>query len=219
MINEDWKELIENEFKQEYYKKISLFLKSEYSSNKEIYPPPSLIYNALSISPKNISVIIVGQDPYHNPGQANGLSFSVNKNIVLPPSLKNIYKEIENEYGRKMPNHGDLTEWKNQGVLLLNTSLTVEKNKPASHSKIGWQIFTDKIISSLSNIYKNNVYILWGNHAKEKLSLIDKENNLILTSAHPSPFSATKFFNNNHFKLTNEYLVKNNKKPIDWFKI
>lgn len=219
MINEDWKELIENEFKQEYYKKISLFLKSEYSNNKEIYPPSNLIYNSLSISPKNISVIIVGQDPYHNPGQANGLSFSVNKNIILPPSLKNIYKEIENEYGRKMPNHGDLTEWKNQGVLLLNTSLTVEKNKPASHSKIGWQIFTDKVISSLSNIYKNNVYILWGNHAKEKVSLINKENNLILTSAHPSPFSATKFFNNNHFKLTNEYLVKNNKKPIDWFNI
>lgn len=219
MINQEWKDLLKHEVEKEYFKNMIKHINNQIKDGKTIYPPTNLTYNALYLAPKDIKIIIVGQDPYHNPNQANGLAFSVEKGVTIPPSLKNIYKELELEYQKKMPAHGDLTGWRNQGVMLLNTSLSVEKNSPASHSKIGWQTFTDKIISIMSEKYDNNVYILWGAHAKEKIKLIDNTKNLVLTSAHPSPFSATKFFNNNHFKLANEYLNKCNKKEIDWFAI
>ncbi len=218
-INLEWSQYLKTEIEQDYYKKITEFLKKEMSTGKEIFPPQDKIFRALSINPKDVKVIIVGQDPYHNVGQANGLSFSVEKGITIPPSLKNIYKELEKEYGQKMPEHGDLSAWFEQGVMLLNTSLTVERNLPASHSKIGWERFTNKIIQTLSDNFENNVYILWGAHAKSKAPLINAQKNLILSSAHPSPFSVTKFYGNNHFKLANEYLKSHNRPEIDWFSI
>lgn len=217
-IHEDWKPYIQEEFNKDYYKYISQFLREE-KKTKTIYPPQDKMFSSLSVPPQSIKVIIVGQDPYHGPGQANGLAFSVNPGVKVPPSLKNIYKELEQEYGKKMPENGNLTSWVNQGVLLLNTSLSVEKGIAASHSGIGWQTFTDKIIKIMSESFENNVFILWGAHAKAKQCLINEEKHLVLTSAHPSPFSVTKFLGNNHFLKTNEYLKKHNKVEVDWFSI
>lgn len=217
-INQQWKPYLEAEFQKDYMKKITAYLK-EARLTKEIYPPSSQIYAALNIPPERVSVVIVGQDPYHGANQANGLAFSVNKGVTVPPSLKNIYKELKNEYMKEPPLHGDLTNWVNQGVLLLNTSLTVEASTPASHASIGWTTFTDEIIKSLSKKFEGVVYMLWGAHAKSKIPLINAANNLILASAHPSPFSVTKFLGNNHFKLANEYLRKHGKPEIDWFDV
>lgn len=214
----DWQEYLEEEITKNYYKNLKIFLKNEISQGKIIYPKQENWFNALSISPKDIKVIILGQDPYHGENQAHGFSFSVEKNIKLPPSLKNIYLEIEKEFGYKMSTkNGNLMPWINQGVLLLNSILTVEKNKPGSHKNQGWEIFTDKIISILSANFEHKVFLLWGNFAINKEKLIDHNKHLILKSPHPSPFSAYNgFFGNNHFLTTNQYLQKHLQKEINW---
>lgn len=214
----DWKEYLEEEITKDYYKNLKNFLKNEINQGKIIYPKQENWFNALSISPKDIKVIILGQDPYHGENQAHGFSFSVEKNIKLPPSLKNIYLEIEKEFGYKMSTkNGNLIPWIDQGVLLLNSILTVEKNKPGSHKNQGWEIFTDKIISILSVNFEHKVFLLWGNFAINKEKLIDHNKHLILKSPHPSPFSAYNgFFGNNHFLITNQYLQQHLQKEINW---
>lgn len=188
------------------------------ASGKVIFPDVKNIFNAFNINEENIKCVIVGQDPYHNVGQANGYSFSVPKGTKVPPSLKNIYKEIENEYNYRMNfQNGCLNNWVNQGVVLLNSTLTVELNKPNSHKKYGWEFLTDNYIKHLSDTKNNLVFLLWGDYAKSKSSLVDQKNHLILTSAHPSPFSAYRgFFGNNHFLLTNKYLQQHNIEEINW---
>jgi uracil-DNA glycosylase len=182
-----------------------------------VLPPPRKIFSAFNLCPfDKVSVVIMGQDPYHGVNQANGMSFSVNKDMAVPPSLKNIFKEINSDLKIQTYQNGDLTRWAVQGVLLLNAILTVNEGMPASHKNIGWEKFTDAVIDRL-NIKRNKiVYILWGNYAKEKGKQINRVNNLVLESAHPSPFSAQKFFNIHHFSKCNAYLVKNNKREIDW---
>ncbi len=214
-----WKKSLETEFKEAYFHDLVGFLKNEKSSNQVVYPPGSLIFNAFNLTDlEKVKVVIIGQDPYHGPHQAHGLSFSVQNGIPAPPSLVNIYKEIQSDLG--IANHkskGDLTCWAEQGVLLLNASLTVRANQPNSHSGIGWQRFTDKVIQVLNEQCENLVFILWGNFAKEKGAHIDTKKHCVLKAAHPSPFSADKgFFGCRHFSKTNEYLVKHGKSPIDW---
>ena len=198
---------------------IKTFLYSEYSNNKIIYPSKSLIFNAFNLCDfEEVKVIILGQDPYHGPDQAHGLSFSVRKNIPFPPSLKNIIKELENDIGVKFQqNDGNLSKWAKQGVFLLNTTLTVEKSKPLSHSKIGWELFTDKVIELLSEKKQNLVFILWGKHAQAKNQLIDNSKHLVISSTHPSPLSAHRgFFGSKPFSQTNKFLLSNNIKEINW---
>lgn len=214
--HQNWKAYLEEEFKKDYFKNLTIFLKEELK-NKTVYPPKEDWYNALSLAPENVKVVIIGQDPYHGPNQAHGLSFSVKKGVRLPPSLQNIYKEIEAEFGIKMSTSGDLSAWLNQGVLLLNSVLTVQASNAGSHQKQGWEIFTDEIIKILSNEYEHIVFMLWGAFAISKSNLINANKHLILTSPHPSPFSVHRgFFGNNHFKKANEYLEKNGKIPINW---
>ena len=215
--NTNWDNLLKDEIKKEYFVKILKFLDNEYKS-KTIYPTKEDIYNALKYTPyNNVKVVILGQDPYHGPNQAHGLSFSVDKDIKLPPSLKNIYKELNNDLGIEIKDSGNLTSWAKQGVLLLNTVLTVEQGKPNSHKKIGWTIFTDKIIELLNERKEPIVFLLWGNNAIEKKKLITNDNHLVLTSPHPSPFSAYNgFFGCNHFSKTNEFLKNNNMSIIKW---
>lgn len=183
-----------------------------------IYPPKELIFRALELTPfENIKVVILGQDPYHGEGEANGLAFSVNKGVKLPPSLRNIYEELKSDMGIKIPNHGDLTSWAKQGVLLLNSVLTVEKDKPASHRNIGWEEYTDSIIKKISDKKENIVFILWGKYAQSKKDFIDERKHLVISSPHPSPFSANKgFFGSKPFSKTNTYLKSKGKKEIDW---
>ncbi len=183
-----------------------------------IYPPKELIFRALELTPfENIKVVILGQDPYHGEGEANGLAFSVNKGVKLPPSLRNIYEELKSDMGIKIPNHGDLTSWAKQGVLLLNSVLTVEKDKPASHRNIGWEEYTDSIIREISDKKENIVFILWGKYAQSKKAFIDERKHLVISSPHPSPFSANKgFFGSKPFSKTNTYLKSKGKKEIDW---
>lgn len=183
-----------------------------------IYPPKELIFRALELTPfENIKVVILGQDPYHGEGEANGLAFSVNKGVELPPSLRNIYEELKSDMGIKIPNHGDLTSWAKQGVLLLNSVLTVEKDKPASHRNIGWEEYTDSIIKKISDKKENIVFILWGKYAQSKKDFIDERKHLVISSPHPSPFSANKgFFGSKPFSKTNTYLKSKGKKEIDW---
>ena len=216
-INEDWFEELKEIFTSAEIKEIYTKLEIEYQ-NKTVLPEKDKIFNAFNLCPyKKLSVVIIGQDPYIHKEEANGLAFSVNKGIKLPPSLKNIFKEIENETNKKPNyNNGDLTYLAKQGVLLLNSVLTVIENISGSHQYIGWEKITNKIITQINKNKKNIVFILWGNYAKKKIKLIDSNKNLILTSAHPSPLSAKKFFNNNHFNATNEYLIKKNKSPIEW---
>ena len=216
-INEDWFEELKEIFTSAEIKEIYTKLEIEYQ-NKTVLPEKDKIFNAFNLCPyEKLSVVIIGQDPYIHKEEANGLAFSVNKGIKLPPSLKNIFKEIENETNRKPNyNNGDLTYLAKQGVLLLNSVLTVIENISGSHQYIGWEKITNKIITQINKNKKNIVFILWGNYAKKKIKLIDDNKNLILTSAHPSPLSAKKFFNNNHFNATNEYLIKKNKSPIEW---
>ncbi|GAC1383628.1 MAG: uracil-DNA glycosylase [Ginsengibacter sp.] len=217
-IEESWKQQLKDEFEKPYFDGIVMFLKTEKAAGKTIYPPGSLIFNAFNKSDfNNTRVIILGQDPYHNKGQAHGLSFSVPDGVKKPPSLVNIFKELETDLGLKPPSSGNLEPWAKQGVLLLNAALTVRENEPGSHSKIGWLEFTDAIIKKLSLEKKGLVFVLWGKFAQDKQVLIDETKHHILKAAHPSPFSADKgFFGCRHFSKTNEYLVKEGLPPIDW---
>lgn len=217
MMHKKWKEILKEEIESENFLNIKTFLERERQSGKTIYPDQSNIFNAYT-NPDHIKVVILGQDPYHGPEQAHGLSFSVRKGIKPPPSLQNIYKEIEAQTGQSInKTNGDLSKWQEQGVMLLNAFLTVEKSKPGSHQKIGWEAFTDQTIKKLSDHKEHLVFLLWGAFAQRKESLIDTQKHLILKSPHPSPFSAhTGFFGNNHFNKTNEYLKLHNIPEIRW---
>lgn len=217
-IGNKWDDILEDEFKKEYYANIREFLKKEYST-KTIFPNMYDIFNALKYTDyEDVKVVILGQDPYHGVGQANGLSFSVKKGIVVPPSLKNIYKEIQDDLGIQLDlEDGDLSYLAHQGVLLLNASLTVEKSKPNSHSKIGWQILTDAIIEKLNDKKNPIVYLLWGKNAQLKEKLITNKSHLILKCPHPSPFSVhSGFFGCKHFSKTNDFLEKSGMTKINW---
>lgn len=217
MIGNDWDKKLSIIWQSEGFKKFQKIIDHEYDT-KTIYPPKDYIYNALKLTPyANVKVVIVGQDPYHGEGEAHGLSFSVQKGIKLPPSLKNIYKEIYDDLKIVEPNCGDLSSWAKEGVLLLNSSLTVIKDEPNSHQKIGWEIFTDYIIKLLNLKEEPIVFILWGNFARSKKVFITNPKHLILESAHPSPFSANYgFFGSKPFSKANNFLIKNNLKPINW---
>ncbi len=217
-IGATWKEVLKNEFSKPYFEQIALHIKTEKSQGKIIYPPGSLLFNAFDTTPfDKVKVVILGQDPYHGPGQAHGLCFSVQNGVAPPPSLVNIFKELQQDIGIEIPNHGNLTHWAQQGVFLLNASLSVRAGEPMSHSKIGWAQFTDHVIKTISDKKKNVVFLLWGKFAQEKKILIDERKHLILKAAHPSPLSAhAGFLGCKHFSKTNEYLVKNGIDPIDW---
>jgi len=217
-MEESWKNALSDIFDKPYFQQIADHLKAEKALKTTLYPNGGLIFNAFSLTPYDkVKVIILGQDPYHNPQQAMGLSFSVPDGIKPPPSLANIFKELHKDIGMAIPSSGNLTAWAKQGVLLLNAVLTVRANEPASHAKIGWTKFTDDVIQILSLHKTGLVFILWGNFAHEKIKLIDSSKHKILKAAHPSPFSAYNgFFGCKHFSITNEYLVKNNIDPIDW---
>lgn len=216
-IEESWNNVLEKFFNKDYFKLLVEKVRNEYKFNT-IYPKGDKIFNAFNLCPfDSLKVVIIGQDPYHGKGQANGLSFSVEKNIKIPPSLKNIFIELKNNYPEYEYSNGDLTRWANQGVLLLNSILTVRKSEPGSHTNIGWEKFTDFVIKNISSERRNVVFLLWGKYAQSKSRLIDDNKHLILKSPHPSPFSAHKgFFKNFHFKKTNEYLLLNNIKEITW---
>ncbi|WP_407521728.1 uracil-DNA glycosylase [Lacibacter sp. MH-610] len=218
-MEQSWKEVLKQEFSKPYFQQIVTFLKTEKLQKKIIYPPGSLIFNAFDQTPfHHLKVVILGQDPYHGAGQAHGLCFSVQDGVPPPPSLINIYKEIESDIGVGMPaRYGNLTKWAQQGVLMLNAFLTVRANEPASHSKIGWEEFTNSVIKKISDEKKGVVFILWGKFAQEKQVLIDETKHYVLKAAHPSPFSADKgFFGCRHFSKTNELLMKQGIEPIDW---
>jgi len=217
-IAPSWKKVLASEFEQPYFKGIVDFLKAEKELKRTIYPAGPLIFNAFEQTPfEQVKVVILGQDPYHGPGQAHGLAFSVNKGIPLPPSLKNIFKELGTDIGLKTPVHGDLTHWAKQGVLLLNATLTVRASEANSHAKIGWTNFTDAVISKIAAVHSGVVFILWGRFAQQKELLINQNKHHILKSAHPSPLSAHNgFFGCRHFSRTNELLVQQKKDPIDW---
>ena len=217
-IDASWKEVLASEFSKEYFVRLTSFVKEEYASSTPIYPPARLIFNAFDHCPFNdVKVVILGQDPYHGAGQANGLCFSVNKGVPFPPSLHNIFKEIESDTGTPIPQDGDLTRWSDQGVLLLNATLTVRASQAGSHQKRGWEEFTDAAIRELANRRENIVFILWGSYAQKKGAFIDRSKHLVLTSPHPSPLSAYQgFFGNHHFSKANEYLVLHGKSKIIW---
>lgn len=216
-IEESWKNHLKDEFNKEYFKKLTEFLKED-RKTYTIYPPGSKIFNAFDkCSFDEVEVVIIGQDPYHGAGQANGLCFSVNDDVPMPPSLKNIFKEIHNDLGKPIPKTGNLERWAEQGVLLLNATLTVRANTAGSHQGKGWEQFTDEVIRIVSTQKEQIVFLLWGAFAQKKEELIDGKKHFILKSAHPSPFSADRgFFGNKHFSKANDYLVKQGKKPIDW---
>jgi len=220
MMHIKWKELLKQELESENFIEIKKFLTKEINMGKEIYPKQEDIFNAYT-DPDNLKVVILGQDPYHGPNQAHGLSFSVRKGVKPPPSLMNIYKEIEMETNTKIDKtNGDLSNWQEQGVMLLNAFLSVERGLPGSHQKIGWEQFTDQTIKKISENKSNIVFILWGAFAQKKESLIDSTKHLILKSPHPSPFSAHNgFFGNNHFIKANDYLTQHNIPPIEWTSI
>jgi uracil-DNA glycosylase len=217
-IEESWKSVLKNEFSKPYFLEAVTFLKTEKALGKVIYPPGSLLFNAFNTTPfEKVKVVLLGQDPYHGKGQAHGLSFSVPQGIKPPPSLINIFKELHSDTGVPIPDHGNLSKWAQQGVLLLNACLTVRENDPLSHSKIGWTQFTDSVISTISATKKNVVFLLWGKYAQEKQALIDETKHLVLKAAHPSPYSANNgFFGCRHFSKANDYLMKNGLDPIDW---
>ena len=214
-----WLAVLEDEFEKDYMKSLKSFLVAEKEKGFQVYPKGADIFNALNTTPfDKVKVVILGQDPYHGANQAHGLSFSVQKGITVPPSLKNIYKELETDIeGFVMPQHGNLTHWAEQGVLLLNATLTVRASEAGSHQNKGWEIFTDEIIKALSEKRKHIVFLLWGKYAQQKASLIDQQKHYVLTAAHPSPFSAhTGFLGSKHFSKTNQLLIQNNLTPIDW---
>ena len=205
------------EFSKDYFIRLTDFVRKEYHETT-VYPPGKLIFNAFNLCPfDKVKVVIIGQDPYHGPGQAHGLCFSVNDGIQPPPSLVNIFKEINSDLGKPIPQSGNLTRWAEQGVLLLNATLTVRAHQAGSHQKRGWEEFTDAVIRKLAEEKSNLVFILWGSYAQKKGAFIDRNKHLVLTSVHPSPLSAYNgFFGNHHFSLANDYLVKNGKTAIDW---
>ncbi len=212
----NWNEALQAEASKPYFSKLNEFMKSEYNS-KQIFPPADKVLAAIELTPlENVKCVIIGQDPYHGEGQAMGLSFSVPNGIKCPPSLVNIYKELENEYGYPIPKTGNLTPWTKEGVLLLNSVLTVIAHTPNSHKNCGWENYTDAIIRAVETQNRPIVYMLWGANAKQKKELITNKNHLVLESAHPSPYSCNGFFGNNHFKKCNEFLSKNGASEINW---
>jgi uracil-DNA glycosylase len=216
-IEESWKAALKHEFEQPYFQSIATFLRKEKKQGKKIYPPGPLIFNAFNTTPfDNVKVIIIGQDPYHNPGEAMGLSFSVPQGVRVPPSLRNIYKELNEDLSIAPPKHGDLTKWAEQGVFLLNAMLTVEHKSAGSHRKIGWQGFTNAVIRKLSEKREGLVFMLWGGFARKKKELIDRDKHLVLEAAHPSPLAGGAYFGSRHFSKANDYLEQQGKTPIDW---
>lgn len=217
-IEPGWKSVLNNEFQKPYFGQLTTFIKLEKEAGKIIYPPGSLIFSAFEQTPfDHVNVVILGQDPYHNPGQAHGLSFSVPDKVPLPPSLINIFKELKNDIGIECPSSGNLSKWAKQGVLLLNASLTVRQNEPGSHARAGWTTFTDEVIKRISDEKSGVVFLLWGNYAQEKQQMIDETKHFVLKAAHPSPLSAHRgFFGCKHFSKTNEILMREHKTPIDW---
>ena len=217
-IEASWKEMLKQEFTKPFFLQVATHLKTERATGATVYPPGQLIFNAFNTTPfENVKVVILGQDPYHGPGQAMGLSFSVPDGVPPPPSLVNIYKELYADIGIPITKTGNLTKWAKQGVFLLNAILTVRANEPASHSKIGWMDFTDAVIRKISDEKTGVVFLLWGKFAQEKQVLIDETKHTVLKAAHPSPFSADKgFFGCRHFSKTNEVLMKQRIEPIDW---
>lgn len=216
-IGNDWDEILADEWAKPYYLNLRQFLKTEYSTQK-IHPDMNDIFNALKYTSfKHTKVVIIGQDPYHGENQAHGLCFSVKQGVTPPPSLKNIFKELQSDIGKPIPSHGELTEWAKQGILLLNTVLTVRDGQPTSHKGMGWEIFTDRVISELNKKQTPVVFLLWGAHAQKKAEIITNPIHFKLTAVHPSPLSASRgFFGCRHFSQTNEILEKNNLKKIDW---
>ena len=216
-LNASWKEVLMNEFEKDYFKKLTDFVQNEYNT-KTIYPPQSEIFSAFDFTPfENVKVVILGQDPYHGEGQANGLSFSVADGIKLPPSLRNIYKELKDDVGIEISTSGNLESWAKQGVLLLNATLTVEATKAGSHQKKGWEIFTDAVIQTLSDKKENIVFILWGAYAQKKGAKIDRLKHLVIETAHPSPLGAYRgFWGSKPFSTTNQFLKSKNITEIDW---
>lgn len=217
MIGNSWDEILKEEYQKDYFKNIAMFINKEYRE-KTIFPPKSNILRAFKLTDyDNVKVVILGQDPYHGINEANGLAFSVSKGVRLPPSLQNIYKELYNDLGITVSTNGDLEKWAREGVLLLNSVFTVEKDKPASHKNIGWEQFSDEVIKKVNEKNTPVVFILWGNFAKSKAKYITNPIHLVITSPHPSPFSAySGFFGSKPFSRTNEFLRKNNMKEIDW---
>lgn len=217
-IEQSWKEVLACEFEKDYFSRLTQFVKEEYNSGTPIYPPAKLIFNAFDHCPfDKVKVVILGQDPYHGAGQANGLCFSVNKGIAFPPSLLNIFKEIQSDMGTPIPQDGDLTRWSDQGVLLLNATLTVRASQAGSHQKRGWEEFTDAAIRELASRRSGIVFILWGSYAQKKGAFIDRNKHLVLSSPHPSPLSAYQgFFGNHHFSTANRYLKEQGKSEIIW---
>jgi len=216
-IESSWQEHLQTEFDKPYFENLITFVKQEYAQHT-VYPPGKLIFNAFNLCPFNkVKVVLIGQDPYHEPGQAHGLCFSVNDGVQFPPSLRNIFQEIQTDIGTPVPQSGNLTRWAEQGVLLLNATLTVREHVAGSHQKHGWEEFTDSVIRILSEEREGIVFILWGSYAQSKAQLIDSSKHFILKSAHPSPLSAYRgFFGNHHFSLTNMYLQKRGESPINW---
>ena len=216
-INEAWKKLLQPEFEKPYFTNLVEFVRSEYA-NHTVYPSGANIFRALDkCSPNDVKVVIIGQDPYHGEGQANGLCFSVNDGVMFPPSLRNIFKEIESDLGTKVPTSGNLDRWAEQGVLLLNSTLTVRAHAAASHAGHGWEQFTDAVVAKLSELKSGVVYMLWGNYAQKKGAVVDRSRNLVLKAAHPSPLSAYNgFFGCRHFSQANNYLLSVGKSPIKW---
>jgi uracil-DNA glycosylase len=216
-ISPSWKEKLQNEFEKPYFDSLIKFVRQEYQTHT-VYPPGKEIFKAFDCADfENVKVVIIGQDPYHGAGQANGLCFSVHDGVTMPPSLKNIFKEIQSDLGKTFPKNGDLERWAKQGVLLLNATLTVRASSPGSHQNKGWEAFTDAVIKLISDQKKNVVFLLWGAYAQKKGELIDRNKHLVLMSAHPSPFSADRgFFGCKHFSKVNEYLKSKGLKEIDW---
>eukprot|EP01132_Coremiostelium_polycephalum_P000299 gene299-388_t len=216
-IAASWKPYLEAEFTQPYFEQLAAFIKEEYRSYT-IYPPAREIFQAFELCPfEEVKVVILGQDPYHGPQQANGLSFSVRQEVRMPPSLVNIFKEIKADLGQPLPTHGDLTRWAKQGVFLLNATLTVRSKQPGSHQNKGWELFTNAVITHLSQHRQHVVFMLWGAYAQKKEMLIDHSKHLILKSAHPSPYAADRgFFGNKHFSQANTYLMQHGLTPIQW---
>lgn len=216
-IEDSWKNALGKEFEQPYFQAITAFLRKEIGAGKTVFPPGPLIFNAFNTTAfEKVKVVVLGQDPYIKPGEAMGLSFSVPKGVRVPPSLRNIYKELQEDLGCVPPNHGDLTKWAEQGVFLLNASLTVEQGKSNSHAKCGWHTFTDSVIRTLSNERKGLVFMLWGNFAKKKAALIDPFKHLVLEAAHPSPLAGGAYFGSKHFSKANEYHATQGLETIDW---
>jgi len=216
-IDPSWSAILGSEFAKPYFGEITTYIKAEIRAGKTIYPPGNLIFNAFNSTPfETVRVVILGQDPYHKPGEAMGLCFSVPKGVRIPPSLRNIYKELNEDVGLEIPNHGDLTPWTSQGVFLLNAMLTVERSQAGAHKNIGWQTFTDAVIQTLSEKKEGLIFLLWGSFAKSKKVLIDEMKHYVLEAVHPSPLARGGFSGCRHFSKTNEILKKQGNEPIDW---